>query len=399
MSAPKVSIVIPIFNVEKYLRECLDSVVNQTLKDIEIICVDDGSTDSSPDIIREYMDKDPRVKVITKPNTGYGNSMNRGFDFAEGEYLGIVESDDFAEPEMFEKLYARAKKYELDVVKSAFWFYWSKPEPRNEKFEIVSELRSGVTFCPARDFKAPMEMVDFFNLKPSIWSAIYRKEFIRKNNIRFNETPGASYQDASFNFRVMATAKRVQLVPEAYLHYRQDNETSSVNNPAKVYCVCDEYEFMQQFLDTNPPYRDRLECVNKRIKYDSYMWNLDRIAKQFKYAFVEKASEEFKADFESGKMNKEYFEDYKWKDAALLAEDPELYFVNRILVSRGYNVKELTEIRESTAYKVGRLTTMPARKAIDVATSCKEKGIFYTFELIIKRIGEMASCLKDRKSR
>ena len=82
MGSPKVSIVVPIYNVEKYLHQCLDSIVNQTLKDIEIICVDDGSTDSSPQIIKEYMDTDPRVKVITKPNSGYGNSMNRGFDMA-----------------------------------------------------------------------------------------------------------------------------------------------------------------------------------------------------------------------------------------------------------------------------------------------------------------------------
>ena len=94
MGRPKVSIVVPIYNVEKYLRQCLDSVVNQTLKEIEIICVDDGSTDSSPEIIQEYVEKDNRVKVISKPNSGYGNSMNRGFDMAEGEYIGIVESDE-----------------------------------------------------------------------------------------------------------------------------------------------------------------------------------------------------------------------------------------------------------------------------------------------------------------
>lgn len=156
MANPKVSIVIPIYNVERYLRQCLDSVVNQTLKDIEIICVDDGSTDSSPDIIKEYVDKDPRVKVITKPNSGYGNSMNRGFDMAEGEYIGIVESDDYADPDMFEKLYEVASANDLDVVKSGFYFYYSIPEERNEKVEIVSKSRAGVTFCPATDFKAPM---------------------------------------------------------------------------------------------------------------------------------------------------------------------------------------------------------------------------------------------------
>ena len=115
----KVSIVIPIYNVEKYLRQCLDSVVNQTLRDIEIICVNDGSKDSSLAIMKEYAERDERVKIIDKPNSGYGNSMNRGFDMACGEYIGIVESDDYADPEMFERLYATAKENELDVVKYA----------------------------------------------------------------------------------------------------------------------------------------------------------------------------------------------------------------------------------------------------------------------------------------
>ena len=107
--------------------------MNQTLKDIEIICVDDGSTDSSPQIIEEYMDKDSRVKVITKPNSGYGNSMNRGFDMAEGEYIGIVESDDYADPEMFETLYNIASKNQLDVVKSGYYFLLFNSKERNEK--------------------------------------------------------------------------------------------------------------------------------------------------------------------------------------------------------------------------------------------------------------------------
>lgn len=198
MARPKVSVVVPIYNVEKYLRQCLDSIVNQTLKDIEIICVDDGSTDSSPEIIQEYAAKDSRVKVITKPNSGYGNSMNRGFDLAEGEYVGIVESDDYAELDMFEKLYQRAEKNKLDVVKSGYYFYYSVPKERNEKIEIVSKAREGVTFCPATDFRAPMEMVEFFNLKPTIWSAIYRREFIRENNIRFRylrKGGGAEYNN------------------------------------------------------------------------------------------------------------------------------------------------------------------------------------------------------------
>ena len=386
MGSPKVSVVIPVYNVEKYLRQCLDSVVNQTLKDIEIICVDDGSTDSSPDIIREYMEKDSRVKVITKPNSGYGNSMNRGFDMAEGEYIGIVESDDYAELNMFERLYEIASKNSLDVIKSSFYFYYSVPKERNEKMEIVSKVREGITFCPSRDFKAPMEMVEFFNIKPSIWSAIYRKDFIRENKIRFLETPGAAFQDSSFNFKVMSLAQRVQLTREAFLHYRQDNESSSINSPGKVFCVCDEYAEMQKFLDTNPYNRGVLECVCKRIKYDTYMWNFERLSKKYKYLFLERASEEFKEDFENGTMDARFFEDYKWRDVKKLVEDPIDYYTEKMLNAPGNSAKELREIKNSVSYKVGRAITFLPRKFLGGIQSIKDDGIVYTFKLGCKKI-------------
>ena len=142
----KVSIVVPVYNVEKYLRQCMDSIVNQTLKEIEIICVDDGSTDSSGDILDEYASRDNRVRVIHKENKGYGHSMNMGFHAANGKYIGIVESDDYAEPEMFEVLYEEAEKKQLDVIKSSFYFYYSIPEEKNEKYEIVSKILPNYVF-------------------------------------------------------------------------------------------------------------------------------------------------------------------------------------------------------------------------------------------------------------
>ena len=163
----KVSIVVPIYNVEKYLSQCLESLVNQSLKDIEIICVNDGSTDESAKIIDDFAKRDNRIKVITKENTGYGNSMNQGFDAASGEYLGIVESDDYADRNMFETLYNIAKNNDLDVVKSSYYFYYSTPKERNEKQEIVSSALANKTICPINFFTAKMEMVEFFNIKPT----------------------------------------------------------------------------------------------------------------------------------------------------------------------------------------------------------------------------------------
>ena len=127
---PKISLLIPIYNVERYLRECLASAQAQTLKDIEIICVNDGSTDESRSILEEFL-SDARFHVIDKENSGYGASMNRGLDAARGEYIAILESDDFLDPDALEVMYATAKANDADMVKSDFFLYWSKPNPRN----------------------------------------------------------------------------------------------------------------------------------------------------------------------------------------------------------------------------------------------------------------------------
>ena len=120
---PVLSLLVPIYNVERYLRECLDSAVAQTLEDIEIICINDGSTDNSPAIIREYMERDARVKMIDKANSGYGDSMNRGLEMARGKYVGILESDDFMAPDALEKLVAAAERFNTDFAKANFDFY------------------------------------------------------------------------------------------------------------------------------------------------------------------------------------------------------------------------------------------------------------------------------------
>ena len=106
---PKISVLVPIYNTEKYLKKCLDSIAGQTLKDIEVICVNDGSTDNSLAVAEEFAEKDPRFKVINKENTGYGNTMNIALEKASGEYIGIVESDDFAASDMFEYLYGLSR--------------------------------------------------------------------------------------------------------------------------------------------------------------------------------------------------------------------------------------------------------------------------------------------------
>lgn len=322
MSEPLVSLLIPIYNVERYLNECLDSARFQTLEDIEIICINDGSTDSSKDIIEEYMAQDSRFRLIDKENSGYGASMNQGLSAATGRYVGILESDDFFEPNSLELLYEAAEKHGAQVAKANFWFYWSAPAPKNELVELVTPSMAGRLVDPQKE-------TDIFYLKPSIWSALYRRDFLDEFGIRFLETPGASYQDAGFNFKVWANAQRVTYVCDPILHYRQDNEASSVNSPSKVYCVCDEYEEMDRFLAEHPE-KSSLKSVQERMKYDSYMWNYERLSESLKEEFIKRFSSEFAHDLDAGLVDLSLFEPWKKEDLALIVKNPMLFHVGRM---------------------------------------------------------------------
>lgn len=327
MSQPTVSLLVPIYNVEKYLRECLDSVASQTLTDIDVICINDGSKDSSRDIIQEYLDKDSRFRVIDKENSGYGISMNMGLEAATGKYVGILESDDFFEPNALELLVNAAEKYEADVAKANFWFYWSTPEARNELFELVTPDMANRLYDTSKEYQ-------LFYRKNSIWSAIYKRDFLNSNNIRFVESPGASYQDAAFDFKVWACAERVILLDTPILHYRQDNEASSVNSPSKVYCICDEYAEMDKFIEAHPE-KTYLKAVEEYMKYDSYMWNYDRLTKPLAAEFINKFSEEFKRDRDAGYVNMDMFEWWKKEDMDLIIRDPQLFHQWRVARAEG----------------------------------------------------------------
>lgn len=318
VAAPKVSVLVPICNVERYLEECLDSLAAQSFTDFEVLCINDGSTDGSRAIIQSYMDADERFRVIDKPNSGYGASMNMGLANAIGEYIAILESDDFFEPNALELLVDAAERNQSDVVKADFYLYWSTPQERDELFRIVDEQEVGRTMRPIDD------LAIFFR-KPSIWSALYRSSFLRDNGIDFLETPGASYQDAGFNFKVWASAARATFIADPILHYRQDNEKSSVNSAAKVYCVCDEYASMTSFVNDRLDGDQRLMGILECMKFDSYMWNYDRLSGDLRGDFIVRASSEFADDLDKGLVDFRLFDSWTAADLRLLASDPERF--------------------------------------------------------------------------
>ncbi len=305
MICPKVSVLVPCYNVEKYLPECLGSIVNQTLRDIEIICINDGSTDSTLDIIKSYAEQDKRIVIIDKPNEGYGKSMNRGLDAATGEYIAIVESDDWVDTNMFETLVKLADTNKVDVVKSNFYEYTTENGKKNLKVNIVPAWDCGRVINPRRE-------TGVFWMPPSIWAAIYRRNFLKKYDIRFLETPGASYQDTGFNFKVWAMAERAFLTSDAFLHYRCDNANSSVKSSGKVFCVCDEWDEIDRFLGQYPNIKKGVTKLIPHIKLGSYLWNLDRLTDDARKQFRKRFQSDYKKYIKNNDFQKVCFSDKSW---------------------------------------------------------------------------------------
>jgi glycosyltransferase involved in cell wall biosynthesis len=235
----KVSIIMPTYNVEKYFRQCLESVIDQTLLDIEIIPVDDGSPDNCGKIIDEYAAKDSRIKPIHKENGGYGSAVNAGIDAATGEYIGIVETDDIIDKTMYEKLYNKAKEFDADLCKCGFNTYNSFRKNKIKKWKNEIENIEALECNKACKIE---ELAGLMNYHASIWSCIYKKEFLIENNIRINATQGASYQDYPFAVENYCKAKRIVILPEYLYNWRlEPNQGNSTGHCGKK-CMIMAYQ-------------------------------------------------------------------------------------------------------------------------------------------------------------
>lgn len=356
----KVSIIIPTYNVEDYLRECMDSVTRQTLKDIEIICINDGSTDGSLEILKEYADKDPRIVLVDKENEGYGVGMNIGLDKASGEYIGIVEPDDFVPLNMYEDLYNTAKDNDLDFVKADFYRFTRNSENGNMEL-IYNHLDStGENYNQVIN---PYEKPYITKFIMNTWSGIYRREYIEKYHIRHNTTPGASFQDNGFFWQTFMYAKRCMFLDKPYYMNRRDNPNSSVNNKQKVYCMNVEYDFIRDIFmqKGNEELWDRFKSYYNYKRYFSYTFTIGRISDEFKREYVERISKEMKRAVELDEIDMNVFTPRTQERFGLLVKDPEGYYQKYALfegTSEAAKVrkleKELSEVRRSTTFKVGK---------------------------------------------
>ncbi len=224
-STPIISVIMPSLNVGDYMEECLTSVINQSLKNIEIICVDAGSTDNTLEIIKKHQRIDNRIKLINSERKSYGHQVNIGLKESSGLYISIVETDDYIDENMLERLYSYSRNDKIDIIKGNF-FYLNDYDEKN--VELVEEDSKKELICE-KAFTLNEQSL-FVTGHPSIWAGIYRREFLEKNNIRFKEEPKGGWVDNPFFFETAIRAESIIYIDEALYYYRITNPDSSTND-------------------------------------------------------------------------------------------------------------------------------------------------------------------------
>ena len=294
---PIISVIVTVHNAERYLRECLDSVVAQTFSDIEILCMDGGSRDTSPQILKEYAKGDERIRIINDPNTSYGHKINEGIRQAGGEYISVLESDDMYEPYMLERLYAIAEKYHPDFVNADYLEFW---ETGGRKY------RSRMRMYPEQDYnkllesgKHPEDMRQIFRY----WTGIFKKDFLVRENIMMNESPGASFQDMSFRFLTSALAKTCYHLDMPVYLYRTDNPASSMADTGRAVVLVDEFAFLKGELEKRNIENSYLWRHFYVWKYNDIYGNLIRCDGEAREAVARRCRQELEADREVLKQN------------------------------------------------------------------------------------------------
>ncbi len=380
----KVTVILPSLNVVSYIRECLDSVINQTLEEIEILCIDAGSTDGTLEILKEYEKNDKRVRVIVSSVKSYGKQINIGFDEAKGKYVGIVETDDYIEAEMYEKLYEAAERYNVDFVRSDFCRFYGEKENRTFQYVPLTygkkeyERFYNKVVCPSDD-------LHIFNLLKNNVTGIYNTNFIRINNIRLNETPGASFQDNGLWFQSFIFAKRVYFLNEVYYRCRRDNENSSVKDKGKVWIIVDEYNFIYEILKNNP------ELYNLYIKafwvgkFGSYNFNYTRVAEEYKYEFLEHFYKDYSKAIQCNEIDKDLFPIHHQRILEKILENHKKYYVDDLNKRFDSNRDEIiTTIKKKIENKIAN-SNRAVKLSIIIPVYNSEEYLKQTLESAIEQ--------------
>lgn len=302
-STPQVSIIIPVYNTEKYLNECLDSIIAQTFKDIEIICVNDGSTDNSLKILESYQKKHKNIKIITQKNGGAGKARNTGLEAAKGKYICFWDSDDIFEPKAIETLYTQAEKSEADITICRMQMFNTQtkqiiPAP----LSIRTDLLNGKTIFSRKTIPEKIFQISVG------WASdkLFKRKFLQEYNLTF--PPLKSSEDAAFTLRAIMKAEKITYVDNILMSYRVKNKKSVSNNRDKS--PTDFYEALkiihEDAINSNIYEQIKQSFANYVLHFS--LWNIKSIPnkKIQKYLKKECKTKYFK-EFDVHGHSKSYF--------------------------------------------------------------------------------------------
>lgn len=406
----KVSVVLPVLNSVRYIDECVVSILNQTLREIELICIDAGSTDGTLERLEYYAGADPRVRIIPSDKKSFGYQVNLGMDAAQGEYIGIVESDDYILEDMYQTLYGLAEEHGLDAVKCDFCRFYGEPAER--KFAHAQMAPDRALYDQVLNPSDDVSLFKTYNLNQP---GIYATELIRRHQIRLVETPGASYQDNTFWFQIFIYSQRMLFYPKPFYMLRRDNANSSMASKGKVFCMCDVFDYIRDVI-----YRSHDEAFIKkyapicaRYRFSNYEFTSNRVGDEYKLAFIYKYSFDFNKLAQYGELDQAYFTDKQWERVQLIMRNPLQYYCNRFaksgvdlhrlesakrsLETAGEELKaarkELRSIHNkmkkneaashSWSYRIKRFITWGPRKVRGFFRCLKEHGAGYTARRVL----------------
>jgi len=379
VSAVTVSVVMPVYNGEDCLRECLDSICAQTLRDIEIICVDDGSSDGSLAILDEYASKDKRIRVIAQPNSGAAAARNKGIAIASGEYLSVLDSDDRFEPDMLEKMVARARSADAQIVIcrcEGFEDGTEKPVP------MMWSLQD--KFVPSEVFSAE-DMGDalFFFTQGWAWDKLYRMSFVRENGLEFQNLKSSN--DMLFTFLSLALAQRITVMNNVFIHQRRGCSTS-ISATRRKNCDC----FYQALLGLRNGLERRGIMERFRKAFDNLcvffsMWHFETLKQDRECFFFlyNKFRDEYFPELGIGTQPEDYFlegvrADYR-HCLAIIGSSAEDYLYDRAVGSA--DAAEQEDIRKSASYRIGRMITWLPRTIRTGCRAIRSMGLGYTLKM------------------
>ncbi len=340
-----VSVILPSLNVEPYIRLCIESIMKQTLINLEIICIDAGSNDGTLEVLNEYARVDSRIKIILSEKKSYGYQVNLGIGMARGQYIAIVETDDYISDNMYAELYEKACAESLEVIKGDFCRFVGDDKTRKMTYgpiisnrEYYDQIFNGIEFMK----KIPHEISNSMY----IWAGLYCTEFIKKNNICCQETPGASFQDNGFWFTLLIKVQRMMFVHKQYYHLRRDNPNSSVMQKNKMFCMKQEYDFIREKINRMIDFeeRERIVKIVSYYRFKNYIFTYNRLSELMRIEFLKMMQQEFLVLEEKGELDYSLFYKNEQKQLTRIMEDPIRYYEESTANIR-QRIKELTQQR------------------------------------------------------